>query len=146
MKKLKEERQSFLINIVKKGYYLNDGIGFFLKKMAQIGYRPTLDIFPEFLDTRSREFLIQQYEELLKKEDDDKIYTQRPEGSRIRAKSNAELGGLAKLQHFKDIYNGTKDYILGLLLQDQWKKQQTKLPKIGNKNNNQEKLQRMRQG
>ena len=51
-----------LLNIVKAGYYLTDGIKFFLQKMIEIGYVPSISNFPDFLDARSKEFLLKEYE------------------------------------------------------------------------------------
>lgn len=65
---------------------------------------------------------MQEYSDLAKKHEESSQPTYRAEGERTRAKSNVQLGGLAKQEHFKDIYNGTKDYLLKLLLKEDWKK------------------------
>lgn len=57
-----------------------------------------------------------------KKYEEEKQQSYRAEASRTRAKSHNQLADLTKQEHFKDIYNGTKDYLLKLLLKEDWKK------------------------
>jgi hypothetical protein len=55
---MKGERKSFLINLLKNGFYLHDGVHYILSKMVDINYRPSPNDFPIFLDNKSKQYLL----------------------------------------------------------------------------------------
>lgn len=56
-----KEWKSLLINIVKKGYFMNDGVCKIFKEMIAIDYAPVREDFPGFIDETTFNCFMRRY-------------------------------------------------------------------------------------
>ena len=52
---------ALLVNLIKKGYYMKDGVKSVFREMVRQDYIPKAQDFPDFMDQTTISFLIKQY-------------------------------------------------------------------------------------
>ena len=55
------EWRAFLVNLLKDGYYMSNGVKNIFKEMIKHGYVPCSKDFPEFIDSTTISCLMKQY-------------------------------------------------------------------------------------
>lgn len=64
---MEAEKKSLLLNFIRNEYYLHEGITYILEYLAELNHNLGERDFPKILDSRSKFFLIQQFNEIIKK-------------------------------------------------------------------------------